>query len=76
MSDFRVSMSHGTIGVVVRVTRALRAISVVSAVGRIVGGVRVFALCTTFTFVWRRFVGSGVIIWRVEVLVYDFLNVS
>jgi len=68
-SDCRVSMSLGTVGIVVR---AVWAVSVVSAVGRIV--VRAFALCTTFTLVWRRLVRSGVIR-RIKVLVYDFFNV-
>jgi len=71
-SNCRVSMSLGTIGVIVGAVRAVRAVSVLSIVRRIV--VRVFALCMTFTFVWRRFVRSGVV-WRIEVLVYDFFNV-
>ena len=69
-SDCRVSMSLGTVGIVVR---AVWAVSVVSAVGRIV--VRVFALCVTFTFVWRRFVRSRAVR-RIEILVDDFLDAS
>jgi len=73
-SDCRVSMSLGTIGVIVGAAGTVRAISVVSIIGGIV--VRVFALCATFTFVWRRFLRSGVIIQRIEGFVYDFFNVG
>jgi len=71
-SDCRVSMSLRTVGVGVGVAGAIWVISVVSTVGRIVVGV--FALGATFTFVWRRFIRSGVVP-RIEVLVYDFFNV-
>ena len=65
-------MSLGTIGV--GVVRTAWAITVVSDVGGIF--VRVFALWTTFTFVWRRrFVRSGAI-QRIKILVSDFLDAS
>ena len=65
-------MSLRTIGVIVRAAGTIRAVSVISVVGRIV--VRAFTLCMTFTFVWRRFVRSGVVR-RVESQVNDFFNV-
>jgi len=66
-------MSLGTIGVVGGVVGTAWAIAVVSTIGRIVVGV--FALCTTFTFIQRRFVSSGAIR-RIKVLIDDFFNVS
>jgi len=74
MCDCRVSKSLGTI-VVIRggAVRTTWAITIVSTIGRIV--VRAFTLCTTFTFVWRRFFRSGAV-QRIKVLVDDLFDVS
>ena len=67
-------MSLGAIGGVGGVVGTAWAITVVvSTIGRIVVGV--FALCTTFTFIRRRFVRSGAV-WRIKVLVDDFFDVG